>query len=170
MRCGRGVVTGLVGESGSGKSTIARLLLRLYEPTAGSILLGGEDVSRMRGRRRLLRYRARVQMIFQDPFASLNPVKRVEHHIARPLRIHRVVPANQVRERVLELLEHVGLVPAEVIAGKYPHELSGGQRQRVAIARALAASPGHHRRRAGLDARRLDPARRPEPDSRAKGA
>ncbi len=136
-----GVVTGLVGQSGSGKSTIARLLLRLYDPTAGSILLAGDDVSRMRGRRKLLRYRSRVQMIFQDPFASLNPVKRVEHHIARPLRIHGVVPENQVHDRVLELLTSVGLVPAEIIAGKYPHELSGGQRQRVAIARALAVEP-----------------------------
>lgn len=136
-----GVVTALVGQSGSGKSTIARLLLRLYEPTAGSILLAGDDVSRMRGRRKLLRYRSHVQMIFQDPFASLNPVKRVEHHIARPLRIHRVVPEDQVRARVLELLTSVGLVPAEVIAAKYPHELSGGQRQRVAIARALAVEP-----------------------------
>ena len=80
-------------------------------------------------------------MIFQDPFASLNPVKRVEHHIERPLRIHRIVPERQVRERTLELLEAVGLVPPEVIAAKFPHELSGGQRQRVAIARALAVEP-----------------------------
>ena len=136
-----GKVTALVGQSGSGKSTIARLLVRLYAPTAGSILLGDEDVSRIRGRRRLLRYRSQVQMIFQDPFASLNPVKRVEHHLARPLRIHKVVPEELVRQRVLELLDAVGLVPPEVIAKKYPHELSGGQKQRVAIARALAVEP-----------------------------
>jgi peptide/nickel transport system ATP-binding protein len=136
-----GTVTALVGQSGSGKSTIARLLLRLYAPTSGSILLGEEDVSRIRGRRNLRRYRSQVQMIFQDPFASLNPVKRVEHHIARPLRVHKVVPSSQVDERVYELLDAVGLTPPKVIAAKYPHELSGGQKQRVAIARALAVEP-----------------------------
>jgi peptide/nickel transport system ATP-binding protein len=136
-----GVVTALVGQSGSGKSTIARLLLRLQDPTSGSILLGDEDVARIRGRRHIRRYRSQVQIIFQDPFASLNAVKRVEHHIARPLRIHRIVPRDQVRSRVLELLTSVGLVPAEKIATKYPHELSGGQQQRVAIARALAVEP-----------------------------
>ena len=136
-----GKVTALVGQSGSGKSTIARLLLRLYAPTSGSILLGDEDVSRIRGRRNLRRYRSEVQMIFQDPFGSLNPVKRVGHHIARPLRRHKVVPSREVDERVHELLDAVGLTPPEVIAAKYPHELSGGQRQRVAIARALAVEP-----------------------------
>jgi peptide/nickel transport system ATP-binding protein len=136
-----GVVTALVGQSGSGKSTIARLLLRLQTPTSGSILLGDEDVAHIRGRRRIRRYRSQVQMIFQDPFASLNAVKRVEHHIARPLRIHGVVPRDQVHSRVLELLTSVGLVPGEKIATKYPHELSGGQQQRVAIARALAVEP-----------------------------
>jgi peptide/nickel transport system ATP-binding protein len=135
-----GMVSALVGESGSGKSTVARLLSQLYEPTAGSILLENEDVTRLRSRR-LREYRAQVQMIFQDPFASLNPVKRVGHHLARPLRIHRVVPERQVRDRMLELLETVGLVPASAVAEKYPHELSGGQRQRVAIARALAVEP-----------------------------
>jgi len=139
LRSGR--VTALVGASGSGKSTVARLLTRIYEPTSGSIRLDGEDVSRLKGRGPLRRYRAQVQMIFQDPFASLNPVKKVAHHIERPLRIHGAVPENRVRERTLELLDAVGLVPAEVVAEKYPHELSGGQRQRVAIARALAVEP-----------------------------
>jgi peptide/nickel transport system ATP-binding protein len=137
----RGRVTALVGESGSGKSTVARLLCHLYKPTGGSIVLDNEDVTRLRGRRRVRAFRAQVQMIFQDPFASLNPVKRIDHHIARPLRIHRIVPDDQVTARVHELLDSVGLVPAEVVAAKYPHELSGGQRQRVAIARALAAEP-----------------------------
>jgi peptide/nickel transport system ATP-binding protein len=139
LRAGR--VTALVGASGSGKSTLARLLTRIYEPTSGSIRLGDEDVSNLRGRKSLRRYRAQVQMIFQDPFASLNPVKQVSHHIERPLRIHKAVPEDRVRERALELLDAVGLVPAEVVAAKYPHELSGGQRQRVAIARALAVEP-----------------------------
>lgn len=136
-----GKVTALVGQSGSGKSTIARLLLRLYAPTSGSILLGDEDVSRIRGRRNLRRYRSEVQMIFQDPFDSLNPVKRVGHHLARPLRVHKVVPSSQVEGRVHELLDAVGLTPPEVVAAKFPHELSGGQKQRVAIARALAVEP-----------------------------
>ena len=136
-----GTVTALVGESGSGKSTVARLLSRLYTPTGGTILFRGEDVSTVRGRRALLAYRSEVQMIFQDPFASLNPVKKVQHHIERPLRIHGLATRGQVDGRVHELLQTVGLVPPEEIAQKYPHQLSGGQRQRVAIARALAVEP-----------------------------
>jgi peptide/nickel transport system ATP-binding protein len=136
-----GAVTALVGESGSGKSTVARLLALLDRPTAGAIRYGDVDATRLRGRRRVLRYRSEVQLIFQDPFASLNPAKRVEHHVARPLRIHRIVPRKLVHMRVVELLESVGLVPGEEFVGKYPHELSGGQRQRVAIARALAVEP-----------------------------
>ena len=136
-----GTVTALVGESGSGKTTVARLLSQLYTPTEGTIRFRGEDVSRVRGRRALLAYRSEVQMIFQDPFASLNPVKRVQHHLKRPLLIHRLVPRSQVDARIRELLQTVGLVPPDEIAQKYPHQLSGGQRQRVAIARALAVSP-----------------------------
>jgi peptide/nickel transport system ATP-binding protein len=136
-----GTVTALVGESGSGKSTVARLLARLYEPTAGAVLFEGNDIARVRRRRDVLRYRSQVQMIFQDPFDSLNPVKTIRHHLERPLRIHGVVPAAQIEDRVYELLRTVGLFPAEEIAAKYPHELSGGQRQRVAIARALAVEP-----------------------------
>jgi peptide/nickel transport system ATP-binding protein len=136
-----GKVTALVGESGSGKSTVARLLSRLYKPTSGVIAFHGVDVAKTRRRRALLRYRSQVQMIFQDPFASLNPVKKIEHHLARPLLIHGIVPKKQVHNRVIELLESVGLVPAAEIADKFPHQLSGGQRQRVAIARALAVEP-----------------------------
>jgi peptide/nickel transport system ATP-binding protein len=139
LRPGR--VTALVGESGSGKSTIARLLVRLYKPTAGTIQLGDRDVVHDRSRRALRRYRSQVQMIFQDPFGSLNPAKTIHHHIARPLRIHGIVPDRDVDGRVLELLQTVGLVPPEHVAAKYPHQLSGGQRQRVAIARALAVEP-----------------------------
>jgi peptide/nickel transport system ATP-binding protein len=136
-----GTITALVGESGSGKSTVARLIARLYDPTSGSILFDGGDVAHARRRRDVVRYRSQVQLIFQDPFGSLNPVKTVRHHIERPLRIHDVVPSSQVEERVYELLTTVGLVPPDEVARKYPHELSGGQRQRVAIARALAVEP-----------------------------
>jgi peptide/nickel transport system ATP-binding protein len=136
-----GTITALVGESGSGKSTVARLLALLDRPSAGAIRFGDDDIARLRRRRDVLRYRSKVQLVFQDPFDSLNPVKRIEHHIARPLRIHGIVPERQVRGRVLDLLESVGLVPPDEIAQKYPHQLSGGQRQRVAIARALAVEP-----------------------------
>lgn len=123
----RGRVTALVGESGSGKSTVAKLLARLVEPTSGEILLDGEKVRRVR------EYRRKVQMVFQDPFASLNPVHTIRYHLTRPLKIHKRP------ETVEELLQRVNL-PAD-FASRYPHELSGGQRQRVAIARALAANP-----------------------------
>jgi peptide/nickel transport system ATP-binding protein len=136
-----GTITALVGESGSGKSTVARLLVRLHDPTRGSILFEGNDVTRERRRRDVLSYRSQVQMIFQDPFGSLNPVKTVRHHLARPLLIHGLAKRRNVEARVLALLEQVGLVPPEKVADKYPHELSGGQRQRVAIARALAVQP-----------------------------
>jgi peptide/nickel transport system ATP-binding protein len=136
-----GTITALVGESGSGKSTVARLLARLYEPNDGAVVFDGGDITRVRRRRDVLRYRSQVQLIFQDPFASLNPVKTVRHHIERPLRLHGVVATSEIEERVHELLRIVGLVPPAQIAAKYPHELSGGQRQRVAIARALAVEP-----------------------------
>jgi peptide/nickel transport system ATP-binding protein len=136
-----GTITALVGESGSGKSTVARLLARLSEPTEGSVLFDGADIAHVRKRNEVRSYRSQVQIIFQDPFDSLNPVKTIRHHIERPLRIHRIVPSSQVDGRVHDLLAEVGLVPPEQIAEKYPHELSGGQRQRVAIARALAVEP-----------------------------
>jgi peptide/nickel transport system ATP-binding protein len=117
------------------------VLARLYDPSSGTVTLNGDDVLRSRRRRDVLRYRSQVQLIFQDPFASLNPVKTIRHHLERPLRIHRIVSSERVGDRVLELLETVGLVPADEVASKYPHELSGGQRQRVAIARALAVEP-----------------------------
>ncbi len=127
----------LVGESGSGKSTIARMIAKLEKPTHGQILLDGKP-SGTRGAA-LSAYRSDVQMVFQDPFASLNPFHSIAHHLERPLRIHHpTMTPVQVRARVLELLERVRLTPAEKIAERRPHELSGGQRQRVAIARALA--------------------------------
>jgi peptide/nickel transport system ATP-binding protein len=136
-----GTITALVGESGSGKSTVARLLARLHPPSGGSIVYRGHDVSRDRSRRSVLAYRSQVQMIFQDPFGSLNPVKTIRHHLERPLRIHGIVDRNEIESRVHELLLTVGLVPPAHVADKYPHELSGGQRQRVAIARTLAVEP-----------------------------
>jgi peptide/nickel transport system ATP-binding protein len=136
-----GRVTALVGESGSGKSTASRLLSRLYEPTSGDILYDGQSVLREKSRRSLLQYRSRVQMIFQDPFSSLNPIHSVEYHLQRPLRIHGKVKGRSTHAQVLDLLDRVSLDPPEDYASKYPHQLSGGQRQRVAIARALAVEP-----------------------------
>ncbi|MEZ4297320.1 MAG: dipeptide ABC transporter ATP-binding protein [Polyangiaceae bacterium] len=138
---GEGEIVALVGESGSGKSTITRQLIRLERPDSGEIVFQGEDVLTREPRRASLDYRGRVQVVFQDPFGSLNPVHTVAHHIARPLAIHRRVPASRIRERSLELLAQVGLDPPADYIDRYPHSLSGGQRQRVAIARALAAEP-----------------------------
>ena len=138
----RGRVTALVGESGSGKSTVARLLAQLYPRTGGDIRLHGESVT-VRGGRRFRAYNRKVQMIFQDPFASLNPVHTVRYHLTRALRIHGHggKGAEQLQAALVELLGRVQLTPAERYLDKFPHELSGGQRQRVAIARALAADP-----------------------------
>ncbi|WP_205327297.1 ABC transporter ATP-binding protein [Glycomyces sp. YM15] len=130
-----GRTVALVGESGSGKSTIAKILTRMERPTSGTVDVRLDDGTAVAG----ARYRREVQMVFQDPFASLNPFHSIEHHIARPLRLHRRTSTNrETHERVIEMLERVNLTPAEAIATRRPHELSGGQRQRVAIARALA--------------------------------
>jgi ABC-type oligopeptide transport system ATPase subunit len=135
-----GKTVALVGQSGSGKSTIAKLLMQLERPTSGEILFDGEPIQR-RGKG-LRDYRNNVQMVFQDPFASLNPFHTVEHHLARPLLLHgKVKSARDAQAGVLRLLERVRLEPAADVAGRRPHELSGGQRQRVAIARALAPEP-----------------------------
>ncbi len=138
----RGEVVALVGESGSGKSTTARLIARLMPPTAGEIRLQGRDMLRAEPRKASLAYRGRVQMIFQDPFGSLNPVHTIGHHLERPLAIHNKARRGRERtERIHELLSTVGLDPPADYAGKFPHQLSGGQRQRVAFARALAVDP-----------------------------
>ncbi|WP_026931774.1 ABC transporter ATP-binding protein [Glycomyces tenuis] len=130
-----GRTVALVGESGSGKSTIAKILTRMERPSSGEVEVRLDDGTAVDGKA----YRREVQMVFQDPFASLNPFHSIEHHIARPLLIHKRTRTKQeTRERVLEMLERVNLTPAERIAPRRPHELSGGQRQRVAIARALA--------------------------------
>lgn len=133
----RGTTVGLVGESGSGKSTTGLALLRLVEPTGGRVLLGGEDV-RALSRRELRRLRRRAAMVFQDPYASLNPRRTVGDSVAEPLEVHRLHAPDR-RGRVRELFDLVGLSPQFV--DRHPHELSGGQRQRVGIARALAVEP-----------------------------
>ncbi|OMO29183.1 ATP-binding cassette domain-containing protein [Vibrio lentus] len=132
-----GKTLALVGESGCGKSTCARLMTKIYPATEGEILFNGKDISTLNSRKDILDYRSRVQMVFQDPFGSLNPTHTIEHHLTRPLKIHKQV-ANKaaLEERLKELLTLVEL-PVETLA-KYPHELSGGQRQRVNLARALA--------------------------------
>jgi peptide/nickel transport system ATP-binding protein len=134
----RGAVVALVGESGSGKSTAARLLAGQERLTSGEIRLDGKQVE-VSSRRAFRRYKSEVQYVFQDPFASLNPVHTVRYHLERPLKLHQ--PAANAKQEVLALLEQVRLTPAEQFLDKYPHELSGGQRQRVAFARALAARP-----------------------------
>jgi peptide/nickel transport system ATP-binding protein len=133
-------VVALVGESGSGKSTTARLIARLMPPTRGQILLHGQDVLKTEPRRASLAYRKAVQMIFQDPFGSLNPLQTIGHAIGRPIVRHNKLKHWAVNE-VHELLETVGLTPPQEIANRFPYQLSGGQRQRVAIARALAVQP-----------------------------
>jgi peptide/nickel transport system ATP-binding protein len=138
----RSQVVALVGESGSGKTTAIRLIARLIPLTNGEIIFNGVDVVKSEPRQASLDYRRKVQMIFQDPFASLNPVHNIEHHLARPLIIHRKASnSKDIHEMVCNLLETVDLKPAGEIARRYPHQLSGGQRQRVAIARALAVDP-----------------------------
>ena len=134
----RGDVFALVGESGSGKTTIGRMLLRLIEPDAGQIMFDGIDV-RALDATALRRLRRRVQIIFQDPFGSLDPRVRIGAAIAEPILLHRLRPPSQIADRVAELLALVGLDASHAV--RYPHEFSGGQRQRVAIARALAVEP-----------------------------
>lgn len=134
----RGKTLGLVGESGSGKTTIGRTISRLYKPTAGQILFGDQDLATLRGEE-LRQLRRRVQMVFQDPFASLNPRFTIGSLIAEPMHIYKVASHGEIRERTLELLKVVGL-RSEYI-DRYPHEFSGGQRQRIAVARALSINP-----------------------------
>jgi peptide/nickel transport system ATP-binding protein len=134
----KGTTTALVGESGSGKSTVAKMILRLEDPTSGSITIDGTDVAPLKGKA-LLDLRRRMQPVFQDPYGSLDPLRNIGNTIGEPLQVHRFGDRTARRERVLELLDQVSL-PQSLIT-RYPNELSGGQRQRVAIARALALKP-----------------------------
>ena len=137
----KGEIVGLVGESGSGKSTIAKLVTRLMRPSEGSIFLNGKNKKVTESRKVPLEYRKAVQMVFQDPFGSLNSIHTVYHHLARPLFRHELKNDREMFTYIVDLLERVGLCPGEKFAEKFPHEMSGGERQRVAIARALSLDP-----------------------------
>jgi len=136
----QGEVFGLAGESGSGKTTTGRLILRLVEPTAGRILFDGTDLASLPAEE-LRRARRRMQAIFQDPYASLNPRMKIGHAIGHSLQIFEIAKGNENRQRVLDMMDRVGLTPAPTLYEKYPHQLSGGQRQRAVIARALIMHP-----------------------------
>jgi oligopeptide transport system ATP-binding protein len=134
----RGQTLGLVGESGSGKSTVCRVTLQLLRPTSGSVRFEGGEIAGL-SRRRLRPLRRQMQMIFQDPYASLNPRKRVGQIVGNPLKLQGVASGGELRRQVQELLDRVGLSPDDY--DRYPHEFSGGQRQRIGIARAIALKP-----------------------------
>ncbi|MCB4379260.1 ABC transporter ATP-binding protein, partial [Synechococcus sp. MU1644] len=134
-----GEVFGLVGESGSGKSTVARMIATLYETNGGHIYFDGTDITQLASREERDAYRRQIQMIFQDPFSSLNPRMRVDAIVAEPVLHHKLLSGSAVQDRVDELLDRVGL--GADAGRKYPHEFSGGQRQRISIARALATQP-----------------------------
>ncbi|HKN18363.1 MAG TPA: ATP-binding cassette domain-containing protein [Dissulfurispiraceae bacterium] len=131
-------VFAIVGESGCGKSTVARMILKLLKPTEGAILFKGENIVGFNGAR-LKQFRRSVQIVFQDPFASLNPRMRIIDTLSEPFKVHNILPKNDIKNRVIQLLEQVGLTKDAL--SRYPHEFSGGQRQRICIARALALSP-----------------------------
>ena len=136
----RGEVFGLIGESGSGKSTTGRLVLRLLQPSSGQVFFDGTDITFLKGED-LRRLRRRMQVIFQDPYASLNPRMTIGDSVGHGLQIHGLANAKEREAQVLDMMEHVGLTPAKLLYRKYPHQVSGGQRQRVVIARALVTHP-----------------------------
>jgi peptide/nickel transport system ATP-binding protein len=140
LKIRRGEVFGLAGESGSGKTTTGRLLIRLIEPTEGKVVFDGQDLTAL-SPREMRKQRQRMQVVFQDPYASLNPRMRIGNSIGHALKIHGVADERQKRKLVLDMMEKVGLTPAEAIYRKYPHQVSGGQRQRIVLARALVLVP-----------------------------
>lgn len=138
LKIRRGETLGLVGESGCGKSTFGRSILRLTEPSGGEIIMDGQDIRKL-NKEELRKYRKKIQIIFQDPFASLNPRMTVGDIVGEPLKIHGIVKKNEMEEKVTELLTLVGM--DSQVMGRYPHQFSGGQRQRIGIARALSVNP-----------------------------
>jgi len=136
----RGEVFGLVGESGSGKTTTGRLILRLVEPTAGKIVFDGADVTQLSSEE-MRHLRRRMQIIFQDPYASLNPRMKIGYSVGHGLQIHHLAQGKELEAQVIDIMERVGLTPPELFYNKYPHQVSGGQRQRIVIARALITHP-----------------------------
>ena len=138
FKVNRGETLGLVGESGCGKTTTGRTIVQLYKATQGSVMFQGKDLTKVRGEE-LRKMRRSIQMIFQDPYASLNPRMTVEQIISEPLVVHGIARGKDLREKVKELLSQVGLNPAYV--DRYPHEFSGGQRQRIGVARSIALKP-----------------------------
>ncbi|MCS6784910.1 MAG: dipeptide/oligopeptide/nickel ABC transporter ATP-binding protein, partial [Candidatus Caldarchaeum sp.] len=136
----KGESLGIVGESGSGKTTLARLILRLVEPTSGEIYFDGVNILSLQPDQ-MRKIRPKMQMVFQDPMASLNPRKRVRQTLKQVYKLHTDLSDDEIQKRMTELLEKVGLSPPELFLERYPHELSGGQRQRICIARAIALKP-----------------------------
>lgn len=136
-----GEILSIVGESGCGKTTLLRTVAHLYKPTRGTVTVLGMNLTQRLDRRSLMEFRRNVQMVFQDPFASLNPTKRVAYILSRPLIVHGVADGRMVKDKLVEVLSEVELTPPESFLDKFPHELSGGQKQRVGFARAIVTRP-----------------------------
>ncbi|MFN4190595.1 MAG: ABC transporter ATP-binding protein, partial [Pseudothermotoga sp.] len=134
-------ILSVVGESGSGKTTLLRVIGRLYSENRGEIVLFGSTVPKKLNKKQEIDFRRRVQIVFQDPFSSMNPVKRVRYILERPLRIYGLREKDEIKQKLEEVLQDVELSPAEIFLDKFPHELSGGQRQRVAFARSIITAP-----------------------------